>query len=121
MQLAVVTAALFGDGLVLEGVEARPRDVELVQHRKRKRQHHEVGDHVARAAGSLEGDFVPAVRGFLDPRQALSHLDDVPTEVAGNGFRQLLIAAADVELLVGLAEDRQRVGIAAENRAGKSG
>ena len=55
--------------------------------------------------------LVPAVRGFLDPRQTLPHLDDVPTEVAGHGFGQLLIAAADVELLIGLAEDRQRVGI----------
>ena len=111
MQLAVVTAALFGDRLVLQGVEARPGNVELVQYRKRQRQHHEVGDHVGRAAGSLEGDFVPAVRGFLEPRQALPRLDDVATEVAGDGFGQLLIAAADVELLIGLAEDRQRVGV----------
>ena len=37
-----------------------------------------------------------------------------PPRMRGDGFRQLLIAAADVELLVGLAEERQRAGIGLE-------
>ena len=114
MQLAIVAAPLFTDGLVLQRVEARLRYIELVQHGKRKRQDHEVGDHVARTGGCLEGECVPPVRRFLDPGQTLAHLDDVPAQVAGHGLRQLLIAAADVELLVRLAEDRQRVRIGLE-------
>ena len=121
MQLAVVTAALLGDGLMLEAVEARLGEVDLVQHRERKRQNDDVGDHFARAAGSFEREPVPAVCGFLDPREPLPHLDDIPAKGAGHGFRQLLIAATDVKLLVRLAEDRQRVRRRAETREGRSG
>ena len=72
MQLAVVTASLFGDGLMLQRVESGPGDVQLVQHGERQRQDHEIGGHFGRAAGALECDLVSAVRGFLEPRQALS-------------------------------------------------
>ena len=109
MQLAVVAAALFGDRLVLEGVETRPGMSSSFS----------TANGSASTTKSATTSLVPLARSkvtlyrpsrFPLPRQALPHPDDVAAEIAGDGFRQLLIAATDVELLVGLAEDRQRVG-----------
>ncbi len=67
---------------------------------ERQCENHEIRCHFSGAAGSLECDLVSAVRGFDDPRQAVPQPDGIVAKEARDRFGQLLIAAADVELLV---------------------
>ena len=121
MQFAVAAAALLGDRTALQVVEPRAGHVQLVEHGERQREHDEVGDHLARAARTLERHSIASVGGFRQPHQALPDPDDVAAQMAGDEIGQLLIAAADVERLVGFAEHRQRAGGRAETQGEKSG
>jgi hypothetical protein len=49
---------------MFQRVESCPRDIQLVEHGERQRQDHEISRHFSDAAGTLECDLVPTVRGF---------------------------------------------------------
>src|SRR5690606_14435238 len=104
LELAVAAAPLLTDRAALERIETGTREVDLVEHGKRQRQHDVVVSDFAARAALLERQPVATAGGLLDLRQTPAAAEPI-AEIGRDRFRQALVAAADVKLLVRLAED----------------
>src|SRR5829696_1151975 len=106
VELGVGAHRQLADRARLARVEAGLGEVDGAQHRERQREHDPVGRDARRGRALLERERVAPARGEPD-RDELGALRDLPVQRGGHRLHELVVAAADVELLVGGSEQPQ--------------
>ncbi len=117
LDLRVRPERLLADGRELAGRQPESAQVHLAQLGERQGQHDMVGGHIMGAGATGERARVPAVAAAAHGLQAFSEVDDPGGQPADDPRDELVIAAADMPLLVGARQLRAVSWLTAAGRA----
>jgi hypothetical protein len=117
LDLRVGAERFLADGPPLRRRQLDPAQLYLAQLRERQREHDVIGGHVMKAGTAGERARVPAVPAAAHRHETLPQVDRAAGQPAEESPDELIVAFADVPLLVGGRQDRVVLRLPAAARA----